>query len=578
MCENPLPDTMNPGDVSKPIAGDSVGTHSTGPRILFLELFVAFSLFMAYFFMVRSFFVYGEPMNSNVFTAGSEKLSHLNQPFMTHFWNGRLTGVLLTGALMDYSLDQNLSDQAQLERLMNAFGLYHACWLLLLFVCIIFTLRYSLFINLGIFAGLMYDFSPTAGPYFFPWDMPAMFFLTLAVLFFERRRTWIGVGLVCVGCFFKETVLVSGLLVLFATHWKWKKRMLAFFGIIVVYALGKKMLTSQLDINESTLSIGNALHFSGPFSPLTLIHNLIENLKALFTPKWNSVIFVNGGTLLAALILGWQKRRLLPYMTVIAAFVIGMFFINPPPGIREIRVFGEILPLSVIVLSVVWAEYSGINLFNASAAETGPAWPARETFPLLLPIVVAVVVLVVGIAAYQFDVIYEDLQPEHQAQSQLGKYVFKGGQRAALETLSRFFGDGYADTELKQAIIAQNDNRDADAITLYQNILGVNTNSIYALNNLAMLLATDSDPHLRDGNHAVVLAERACQLSQNQSPAILYTLAAAYAEAGRFKDAVATGEKARATALSQGQTDLAQENDAVLELYKSGQPFHQPSP
>jgi len=554
--------------------------HAARSRFLYLELFVAFSLFVAYFFLVRSFFVYGDPMNSNIFIAGSEKLYQSNQPFMTEHWNARLTGVLLTGALMDYALDGNSSDQAQLDRLMDTFGLYHASWLLLLFVCLVFALRYSLFINLGIFAGLMYDFSPTSGPYFYPWDMPAMVFFTLAALFFERRQTWLAVALVCAGAFFKETILVCGLLVFFAHHWKWKKRILVFISLVAVYVLGKEWMVRELGVQAAMFSVNNALYFHGPFNPLTLLYNFTQNLKALFTLKLNSVIFVNAGTLVAVLILGWRMRRLWPYLTVITAFIVGMFLLNPPPGIREIRVFVDVLPLSVILLSVWWTESSGISATSMTSMENAPAWPTRETFRLLMPIVITVVALFVSIVAFQYYIIFEDLQPKHQAQSQLGMDIgkFEGVKSATLETFAGFFQDGYVDAELKLAINAQKNYHDADAIPHYQRALQADTNSIYALNNLALLLATDSDARLRDGQRAVPLAEQACQITQYQNPIIIYTLASAYAEAGRFNDAVAAGEKARAVALAQGQTGLAQENEAVLELYKSGKPFHQQPP
>jgi hypothetical protein len=193
---------------------------------LFFELFVAFSLFAAFFFLIKNYFAYGDPMSANVFMAGSEKLYSLNEPIMGEHWNARLSGILFTGALMDFSLNENDPDKAEIERLSNIFGLYHAGWLLVLFVCIIFALRNSLFINLGIFAGLMYNFSPISGPYFYPWDMPAMFFFTLAVLFFEQRRMWPLALAICAGAFFKETVMVCALLFLFAEQLKWRKRIL----------------------------------------------------------------------------------------------------------------------------------------------------------------------------------------------------------------------------------------------------------------------------------------------------------------------------------------------------------------
>jgi tetratricopeptide (TPR) repeat protein len=129
------------------------------------------------------------------------------------------------------------------------------------------------------------------------------------------------------------------------------------------------------------------------------------------------------------------------------------------------------------------------------------------------------------------------------------------------------------------AILSQKSSHDAEAISQYQQVLDVDTNSIFAMNNLAMLLASDPDPRLRDGNRAVRLAEQACELTGNQQAIPLYTLAAAYAEAGQFSQAIAAGEKARQIALAQGQTDIAKANDPLLELYKAGHPFHQqPAP
>jgi hypothetical protein len=144
--------------------------------LLFFELFVALSLSVSYFFLVRSYISLGDPMNGHVFAAASEKLYRLDQPIIYGAWKGRLAGLLLSGALIDFSVREHTLTKEQIERFNNVFGFYHAFWLLLLFLTVIFALRHSLFINLGIFAGLMYDFSPASGPYFYPWDMPAMLF------------------------------------------------------------------------------------------------------------------------------------------------------------------------------------------------------------------------------------------------------------------------------------------------------------------------------------------------------------------------------------------------------------------
>ena len=551
---------------------NSLETHLSRWRPLLFELFVALSLAVAYFYLVRNFFAYGNPMSFNVFTAGSEKLYRLNQPFMGPVWDGRVSGLLLSGALTDSSLLENSSDAAQLHGLINIFGLYHACWLLLLFVCIIFTLRYSLFINLGIFAGLMYNFSPTSGPYFYPWDMPAMLFFTLAVLFFERRKTWAMAAVICVGAFFKETALVCALLIFFFDKWKWTKKVLLFAGLILFYAIGKKLLLIQLGVSAPMFSPADALHFRGSFSPSSLGYNLRENLKILFSPALNSILFVNAGTLAAVLVLGWQKR-FLPYMTVIIAFICGLFLFGPPPGVSEVRDFMEVLPLSIILLSILWAER--IRLPSEDATITQSVWAVRSTFGLLSPIVIAVMILTTSIATLQYRILFHDLQPSNQSQSPLGKFIYNGGKTATLQALSQLFRTGYADTALKLGINAQLERRDRDAESQYQSALEMDTNSIYAMNNLATMLATDSDPQLRNGNHAVSLARRACELTQYHEPALIYTLAAAYAEAGQFPDAIAAADKARSLASDRGETTLIRANEPLVNLYRANRPFHQ---
>ena len=103
----------------------------------------------------------------------------------------------------------------------------------------------------------------------------------------------------------------------------------------------------------------------------------------------------------------------------------------------------------------------------------------------------------------------------------------------------------------------------------------MDTNSVPALNDLAWLRATAPDPGLRNGPEAVRLAERACQQTQYKEIVPIRTLAAAYAEAGRFGDAVATARKALAMVLAQGPKELAARDEQLLELYKSGRPYHQ---
>jgi spermidine synthase len=98
------------------------------------------------------------------------------------------------------------------------------------------------------------------------------------------------------------------------------------------------------------------------------------------------------------------------------------------------------------------------------------------------------------------------------------------------------------------------------------------------LNNLAWLLATNENPKFRNPAEAVKLAEKACKYDDYKNPFLLDTLAAAYATAGRFSQALTTAEKALELARLSKQQKLAEELENRLRLYKEGKPYITPSP
>jgi hypothetical protein len=64
-------------------------------------------------------------------------------------------------------------------------------------------------------------------------------------------------------------------------------------------------------------------------------------------------------------------------------------------------------------------------------------------------------------------------------------------------------------------------------------------------------------------------------LTRYQKTIFVGTLAAAYAEAGRFDDAMATAEKAIALAGKNGESALLQKNRELLELYRAHRAYHE---
>ena len=93
-----------------------------------------------------------------------------------------------------------------------------------------------------------------------------------------------------------------------------------------------------------------------------------------------------------------------------------------------------------------------------------------------------------------------------------------------------------SETHLHLALVRDRQCQTAEAIRHYREALQSQPDFDGALNNLAWILATNPKDDLRNGPEAVRLAERACALSRNQSTFCVGTLAAAYAEAGRFAD------------------------------------------
>jgi len=132
----------------------------------------------------------------------------------------------------------------------------------------------------------------------------------------------------------------------------------------------------------------------------------------------------------------------------------------------------------------------------------------------------------------------------------------------------------YADAHLNLGNALLQKGNVAEAIAHYQKALQIKPDYLEVQNNLAWVLATAPQASLRNGRQAVELAQRANQLAGGENLIILHTLAAAYAEAGRFDDARQSVEKALELARAAGRQDLVAQLSKELNLYDRGLPFH----
>lgn len=113
------------------------------------------------------------------------------------------------------------------------------------------------------------------------------------------------------------------------------------------------------------------------------------------------------------------------------------------------------------------------------------------------------------------------------------------------------------------------------AVRNWAKALDLKPNNTEIINNMAWVLATTGDISVQDANKAVELAQHACELTGYKNPNFLDTLAAAYAAAGRFDNAVKTAKQALDIAKSGGQEDLINEIQNHIKLYQAGQPYRQ---
>ena len=94
--------------------------------------------------------------------------------------------------------------------------------------------------------------------------------------------------------------------------------------------------------------------------------------------------------------------------------------------------------------------------------------------------------------------------------------------------------------------------------------------NIQIQNSLAWILATNSDPQVRDGAQALRLAKQMCEQTEYRVVSPLDTLAAAYAAAGQFEKAAETAKQAERLARATNQFELADRIEKRRQLYQAG--------
>jgi tetratricopeptide (TPR) repeat protein len=167
-----------------------------------------------------------------------------------------------------------------------------------------------------------------------------------------------------------------------------------------------------------------------------------------------------------------------------------------------------------------------------------------------------------------------------EAHNDLGNALLQLGRRdEAIEQFRRALEiqPDYGNAHFNLGNAFRESGRAQEAIGHYQKVLQIQPGYIEAENNLAYVLATCPQASLRDGAKALDLAQQADRASGGRNAIVLGTLATAFAENGKFTEALDAAQRALDLANSQSNPTLADVLRSNIALYKTGRPFRDAS-
>ena len=113
----------------------------------------------------------------------------------------------------------------------------------------------------------------------------------------------------------------------------------------------------------------------------------------------------------------------------------------------------------------------------------------------------------------------------------------------------------------------------SDAVAHWRRSLQIHPGNLNARCNLAWVLATAPDPSLRDGSEAVELVEPIASGGGHGNASVLRILGAAYAESGRYNEAIDAAKRALRLVGGQGNSAFAEDLRLGLASYQANQPL-----
>ena len=361
------------------------------------------------------------------------------------------------------------------------------------------------------------------------------------------------------------------------------------------------------------------VHYLGlAVAPLSLVIDYGWPRVTSFSAVW--LRFLALSLALAATVIAVARRH--PF-----GFAGAAFFLTLGPSSSVLPIVTEIaaehrmyLPLAAVIATIVTGLYA---IAVRAAASERPSAAIRRAISTASVVIVAGVAIALGLLTRQRNLDYvnqealwrdavEKRPSNARARVTYGLELLRQRRHAEAETQLRTavaldessapaqlnlgvvlasagkFDEGIARLERALALNPENtqiygnlgeayaaQGRFVPAVTNFLRALETRPDDLFLLNRAGWLLATSADPQVRNGPRAVDLALHATRLTNGQDVVSLDTLAAAYAEVGRFAEAAATATEAIRLASRQRRADILPEIEARLALYRAGRPFRQ---
>lgn len=367
--------------------------------------------------------------------------------------------------------------------------------------------------------------------------------------------------------------------------WPWWRYLMTQMGVIVHY-LKLAILAAPLVLDYDWRAAKSVADVWGPAMIVVVlaagtVWQLVRRKPLGFAGAWFFIILAPSSSILPIITeIAAEHRMYLPVASVIAVVIIGAYVllqrVAAKPLVRQ-SAFGIALVAIGLLASATHARNDDYVSDERIWADTVQKQPlnarARNNYASDL--------LKTGqakVAAEHLQIAVREIPDYAEAHANLGVALATQGQfpdaighfERAL-AIDPFYTAVYGN--LAEAYGAQ--NQLANAAKYFLKSLDQSPDDVMILNKTAWILATAIDPMARDSSRAIILAQHAVDLTERHDASSLDTLAASFAEAGRFDDAIRTGEEALTLARTRGDRQFNLELEQRLAAYHAKRPIRQ---